>query len=935
MEFDAMLEMDAEFTTFNELLRTSLERNYSATEFFNLFQALQSKHEGAEEELNYVSLFTNIDKNSLQRSYVHELFVKSDIQNACHELINYFATIVKQISVKDQILILMLINQSKNSFSWKTYSENIAFLSTLAEYSQMLLSNFDQSTQQKRLIFLFVKLLSNFFIASAENKLNDKFIHAIAEFSDGLSSNSLAIEHKLLRSHLTEYNLTSMKHGFVTSDYTIFADPRQKTSRKLNESGNMRGFKVEKIMWLSQKVLIEFTSLDSQFTIDFKNLIKLSNVPTLESLSTLVVELMTTVFDCLQLSDVNSFHVWREYIVHKIPLFLKNELKINQIKLEKALSNVLHDDPKLLDLHKNIVEAMEKNLIDLELLRQGSLHLNSSTVDVDIQFTVDQLNHEYTNKFLECNPEFTSIEEIGIKEFLDKVNKSVILKHKFCQLVIESMNSFILTGDSLRLRRLIISMCMNFYILDNIMLFESPSKILLLLLKFLDIKISNTAESSGMNAAQKYLNQSNQPEIAMDYDMGSDDSSNVQEHLSDISTTCIFVQLIISRYRIIMRNGELDHFSQALSLLISSKLNITKTEDEQEIFEIKISDLTYNTWISSMFDSSNTEGISDSLVKTSTPFEYSILIPEIVSEAVLCNSIGWLDDDALSGGLEYFHEKFLAGWLVFAIQKIVYLKMTNQNENIAVVVEKVVKQLLTINETESVDIQVVVKICKTIMNNDLWNNFPSIRPELAEPAKTISFNDALLNIIKYVSVKDKKDIIKQPLVFDINIIWTTLQSQRLPVEFLYEKLLELSMDQTIDTELNKDTIAFLLVSFARWQLEDDIFASWSHAFHQFNESEENFSLLLFNRNPHPIKITGSVKTKSYENKDLSENPDSTFFGFLQDPDADNNKATAETGLETKNEGLDLYGYNLVVLAYQNKRNGTFDSFIRKLMDHLK
>ncbi|TID31229.1 hypothetical protein CANINC_000172 [Pichia inconspicua] len=934
MEIDALpcIEVDTTFNSFDEFLSDSLRKNYSPEEFFTLFQEFKSGKRENTTEQNYASLFRDLDKSATQRSYVLQLFVKSDIENSCHELINFFKIISSQIPLKDNILVLMLMNQAQNTFSWKAYSQNTEFLQVLAEYATKLTTEYDHSTQQKRLIFLFVKFLTNFFMNPPENGLNDVFVHAASHFADSLSANALITEHRLLQKHLTEYNVIAIKHGFVTQKYSGLPLQTQNLPSRGERGGNSRSFKIQKIIWLSHRVLIENVGLDAQFTSDFKSLIKLSNLSTLESLPMFVIELLTTAFDCLQLSSPENSHIWKDYIVSKIPLFFKNELKLNQLKVEKAFSTFLSDHPKIIEIYRPILRDMEKSFIYLELLKPTSLKM-TPFFEPNLKFSLDELNHEFTHKFLECNPEFTSIEEIGIETYLEKINTSIILKQKFCQLAIESLNSFVLTGDSLRLRRLLISLCINFEILDNVLLFDSPKKIVSLLLKFLSNNVTNAPESTNMNVAQKILNQSDQPEITMDYDIGSDDSSNVQEHLSDIATVFIITQFFLERYKIIVKYDEFDEYSIALSLLSGFKLITTKKDGFKEISEVTITDKTYNTWISSMFDASNSEGISDSLVQMSTPFEYSILIPRIVSEAVLCNSIGWLDNEALSGGLEYLHEKFLVGWLSFVVQEIVNLFGSYEKENVLPVAEKALKQILTVSDTESIDIKVLVKICKNINNNLLWNNFPSLREDLVQPAKSITFDDAITDLLKFVSLNDRKELDEKLLTFDIKLIWNQLLSEKLPVEFIFEKLVDLSINHGTNSEICRDAIAFILVTFAKWKLPDDISTTWAEALHLLNDSKDNFVDLLFNRKPQVLNIIGSIETDIVNNKQQDEDPESSFFGFIQDPEMEERITPVEVNSGSK-PGLDLYGYNLVVLAYQNKGNETFDTFVRSLMDYL-
>jgi hypothetical protein len=932
--------------TFANLLKISLERNYPASIFFKLFKDFKLKLENSSnEKLDSTPLFTNSDKNYLQRDYIYEVLVGADLQNTCEEFINYFSNITTKIQIKDQISILLFINQNEKKFPWKIYSQNLKVLNSLSEYSKYLITIYtnDQVEEFRRLFFLLAKLINYIFLNSKSTKLNETFIETISEFLTWLESNSFNEIHKLLQYQLSEYNISSIKLGFISSDETNHLTELFQANKKIksHEKENLRSFKLKKIIWLSQKFTIEFVKLDNQFIIDFKKIVNLSNVSTLESMSTFVIELLTGSFECLQLASSTTKHIWRDYIVCKIPWFFKHLLKINQTKLERALVTIFHDDLGFVNEYKDILIELENHLIELELLKPGILELSKQKNINKIEYTLDEMNHNYTNKFLECDPEFTSIEEIEIPEFLEKVNKSINLKHKFCELVSESINSFILTGDTLRLRRLLISCSINFDLLDNLILFDTPHKILLPLLNFFNKQVLQVPDSISMNPAQKYLNQSNQPDLLMDLDIGSDDSSNAQEFFSDICLTLAFVRFLILRYNIILKENELSKIPNILSLLTNSKLVVDKETNKQNpITEIKVDNDTINKWISSMFDSSNVNGISDSLIKISTPIDYSQLIPQIVHEAIICNYIGWLDDDALTGGLEYLHQKFLVGWLVYVIDDICDMKWKTSDKKLEDILERILKQILSNNSNESIDIQVTLKLVKNIMNDKIIENFPNLENTLTKPPIKLSNIENFTNLIKFVSSNEKPtQITDSKLTFELIQVWSVLISEKLSVDYLFNILNDLIRNHQIISELGYELIANILITFSKWMIGETILITWPKGLSQVSETNvslkdlsENYHL-IFNRAASDVVIKGYSSNVKSEFEDNSKNVENGFFGFLQDPVAEE-AMDVDTKSNNNEKGIDIYGDNLIVLAYEKKGDPIADAFLRKVLDCL-
>lgn len=942
--------------TFQNLLKISLAKKYSPLTFQKLINDFKNKL--VDTKLDITPLFINCQSSHLQRDYIYQILVASDIQDTCEEFINYFNQICKNISAKDQILILLLFNQNSDDYPWKTYIQNNQVLNAFSNYLKYIIEIYiDDDEDSKKIIFLTTKFLKNVFSASSKIKLNNNFIQSISAFLEWINSKGLNDSYILLNNELSDYNLSSIKLEFNDST-SLTTNPITSTS-SLNDSNSILSLKsnknekesikllaLKKIVWLSQKVTIEFVKFDDKFIIDFKSLINLSHVSTGESISIVATELLTGLFRCLELSSSQNIIIWREYIVSKLPWLLKNVLKINQIKMEKVLESFMKLELKNLSLYDSILAEFEYNLIELELIKPNSVRICSKSLIFENQnITLDDLNHKYTNKFIECNPEFTSIEEIGIVEFLNDVNKSIKLKYKFSELFIESVNSFILTGETLKLRRLLISASINFDLLDYILMFESPYEFLTPLLKFLENHVVRKPQSLNDSNSDRYSNQTNQNDFLMDLDIGGDDSSNVQDFFSDLSTVLVFIQFIIVRYSLILKQNELPLIPNTLSLLNNSKLI-----NADDISTIKLDDDTINKWISSMFDSSNVDGISDNLIKMSTPLEYSQLLPRIINEAIICRKIGWLDNDALIGGLEYLHEKFLVGWISYIIDECCNLKWSNNegDSNLDDVLDLVLKQLLTINEKESIDIQMIIKLVKYTVNDKIWNAFPNMRELLNEPPKNISLNESFSNIIRLVISNDRSS---SKYEFDLSLIWKCLLNKRLVVDCLYEELVKLTNETHMITELSYDLTSILLITFSKWMVGNSIITKWPIGLAQINENYHNStnkieylkkcSKLIFTRKSEKLEM--NVYPDSKKIQEAQKKMDSGFFGFLQDPNSDdssinNNKNDEiEMDIDSKNDDLfeiDIYGANLFFLAFENQRNPITETFQRKIITYL-
>lgn len=939
MTTDGNLRQLESTLTLEKLLQVSIRRNYSPAVFYKLYKDFGHKQEYTRgEKLDPTPLYRGCDKHYLQREYIYEILVGSDLQNTHEELINYFVNISKGLPINDQVCLLLFINQFPEKFRWNLYSRSKLVLNALSQYGYHLMKNFNPNDAENvKLINCFVKLITYLVVNYEERNLEkefDKFISVLLEWLRSNSLNSL----QTLREGIETYNQSALNLAFPlkANGETLKPSKSGNSLVRINERETTRLLKLKKIIWLSQAITVEFTRLDENFVNNFKQLLSLSGMPTLDVIPTLITELFSGVFDGFQLSSAKTRHIWRTYIVFKIPFFLKNVLKIGQGVLEKQLSLLFSDHSGFVLKFNDMLLQLEESLTQLGLLKRNILRLNrTSRIESETTMSATDLNHSFTQKFMECNPEFVSMKEAGIKEFILEISSSIQIVHKFCELVLESMNTFIMTGDTLRLRRLLLSCAIDLDVLDALVLFDSPFHIITPLLKFLDNNVLQIPDSSNMSTAQKYLNETNQPEFMMDVDGVNDDSSNTQDNFSDICATLNFVQFSYKRYNIIMNDDKLvQSIPNILSLLRNSKIIYdTKSQSGSTLKEVSVSDDIIDKWISSMFDPTNSEGISDDLIKMTNIYQYSQLVPRIVHEAILCTHNGWLTEDALASGLEYLQQNFLIGWLPYVIDDICDTTSDKDGKD-TILLGTVLRQLLNVESTNSEEIHITIKLVKTIVNDKVWGRFEALRDLFTQPEVPLTNNEYFLNLTRYVETYDDLDTVQ--CVFDLPVVWNRLLKTSLATDVLFKELCSLTARRASNTEIDYDLIAILLTTFSKWIVGEKISTTWPAVLSKLNDPSISPSDVF---TPILQKRSREVIVRSYNNSSNSNSAvkanttESGFFGFIQDPNI--NAMEVDIKEENENHIIDPYGENLVVLAYENKGNKITDVFLRKIMQQLK
>lgn len=684
----------------SSLLRECLELNYHPITFYKLFKEYRHRL-NTDEEFDITEFYRSIiplnDSNSiLKLKYLNEIVIKNSDESIdnFNELNSLFRKNLINFRIQDQIIILIYF------INLETFPSNTLILNSFINYINLIIS---KKVRSKKLNLLLIKFLKLKFIKLLNvndiqiNKNLNNYLNFIQRVLD--DQNLFKLLSNIIQSikFKNNFNELSSSSSNVTNELISTNGVNyKKSNNNLNIiEKNAKLLRLKKILWLSFQMTVKFNNFNKieTFIKSFKSLINLSSMSITMANNTICYELILTTFECLSLNyDKSNYKIWLNFLYNKLPSLIPF-LKINQISLINILKNFFKDYKK--KINENIKIKFLKKLILNNLIKLN----NYNDIIKDFNYEHKEIlqidKYEFNLKFNETNPEFNSIEEIDIPNYINKLNLNLNFDNQitFKKLVNMNLLKFIKENEISKLKRLLISLLINDSIYYFIMLENNPYEILKLLIEYLDkinsnkknfnFKVKEGGEEYG-NDNNLLFNDNNDDMLIDDDDDLNGNSNknneiNLQDYYSDFSFILIFIKLTIYRFKIdlIKLNNILnlkDYFN--LNYLIGNiQFNSNSFKDFKMIQDLSsVINNNMNNWIISLFDSTGNDsdgGISDELIKSSNIKEILIIMPIIIEESIKSYKLNFIDFESLKNGLEYFNQSFLIGSIIGIIKFLI------------------------------------------------------------------------------------------------------------------------------------------------------------------------------------------------------------------------------------------------------------------------
>lgn len=696
-----------------QVIRKALSKRISTSTFVSLVKQLNSIEEVKIEQIKSILTAEN-DLDPLLPVYLLE------VATHLHTDINFITlmNILKHLTAANQQLFLKNLNLIK--FSNSTHSDlsylndNITLKLEITNYIKHLLKLNNSS-----LIELFSKSLVVFIVQfKLEFNNNSSQLGLVQSFIIKLNQVNVDASNKL--NELLNLNLMKISTNSTTNS----------SFKKTN--------KLIKLIWLNYAI-VNWCTTSPNFLKSFEKLIKInSNQNILNELISISFESISEILPSTTASTTSNnngttsnsetmfIKNWKLYFTKILPLLIKNlnlknlqNILLNSInKLDpnllkhvkddtKATSSSNDDDEDMFDsfpsTNLDIRHEFLRNCIAIKILPKSSFFeilKNDSNIDnrplienddpLDEHGNVLDINEMLHKTLIDINPEFVSLQDSGLLEFLNSFERFQVTKQiEFTKLANETIQEFIKKKNFSNLNRFLLALSLNQNILHLIIFYTSPKVFLKPILNLLDdwdgddmknINSQNNPNSSGIpnNNNQNDNNDDQQEEL------------NLQENFKDFGTIFLIFLLIIKNFNISINDLILIKESKN-SFIIKYLTNLGCIKQINPLENEKQTEL-FNGWSNALFDST---GIPDDLIKSSSVKDCIQIFPIIFKQMIIGCKQNNFDLETIRGGLEYFLQPFLLGTISSILLWSENYLWKNQDEFILI---NLIKTLLFPNE---------------------------------------------------------------------------------------------------------------------------------------------------------------------------------------------------------------------------------------------
>ncbi|KAG7857067.1 hypothetical protein KL919_003704 [Ogataea angusta] len=833
--------------TLEQLVNVSLKKNYTPSAFGKLFR--EFKHRVAansDEEVDLQCLLTNCAQSPQKLRYVHEILVENDFTGAVDGLTALFGKYMARIGENDELAILIWLSQISAKVPWKQAVDSPEFVAQLTAFVR---GSMQPQTSPKKALMIAKLLVQVLKSCPGPDNSCTSLVQQYLEYLEKHHDTA----YRFLSSFFQSYNLSTMQ-----KDYTM---PAQEQTGRVSRN-IIKVSRLKKIVWLSHQVTVAFSPVSEAFLQSFKGLLNLSSVATSTTNVSIAFELTVSLFDGLVLSTYKTQHIWEHFIVSKLPEVFKL-LTISQQNLRDTLTNAF----ETIKNHDELKQKLMAVLAECELV-----------ADVGAVPSAQNDLARFQTVFEDANPEFVSLEESGACELVNSVS-TLAGERQLAQLVTDTIARFVQEDDHARLKRLLVALTSVPRVLDGVVLHRNPYSFVQPLVKYLDASIDRGFDQD-----------------AMDVD---GDSSNLQDTHANLGALLLFVAYCGFRYSLNLKREHAG--SEAVRImadwdpLLDTAL-MKQLQDPQSSINTVMSD-----WVASLFDTNNTDGVSDELLKKSASVrEYYVAIPCVVGQAVRACQLGMIGFDDLVSGLEYCHQPFLLPTFLNVVRHLTALTWTEPSLEGSVcgqVLDKLVGAEL------AGELRVLHGMVVEIANDDLYNC--GIRSSAVRPPAPATRLEAL---IAFAIDSDASQ------TFELVDVYRSAAGQQL--DFFHRELGRLLQEQTqyqpsLFEPLSYELVATLMINYASWCVPETL-QKWMAA--------STDPMAIYNRTGRArVKIEQSPAEDEMNDSNDSNDKlgdmtfDANLFGFIEEAKLDE----SEPQEPLEQHGPDLFQANIAAIAQES------------------
>lgn len=424
---------------------------------------------------------------------------------------------------------------------------------------------------------------------------------------------------------------------------------------------------------------------------------------------------------------------WKNFIVSTLPKLFIN-LRFNEDEnFEKAIidtfnsftestvtivSDIVIGNKNQYDLRQCFIKSCILNKLITMHSFQKIFPLDSKTNQQILVNELGQANQElhlqqkFQEKLLNINPEFVSLEESELIEYINSLLIPLeyldLKQQEFAKLILKIIQDLIIDKNNEKLFRLLISLLNNVTILKLVIFnLGSPYKLLNPLIDYLDIQPFNC-----------------------------EDEENFQDQYSYFGVILLTIISIVDIFKldinkIVMKNSfvidYINNFYFSLGDNLTNQLPSSSNDEDKTIggnYANLLSD-----WINALFDDDN-DGLSDDLIKSITIKQIYKLIPVVYQQAVLACRLNKINFTILTGGIDYLTQMFLIPCTISIINWLLNEMLVDKynSESIAIkVLNEIIKSNLGDDNSDNDTNKLIFKNVLRISGSNILQSLKSIQ----------------------------------------------------------------------------------------------------------------------------------------------------------------------------------------------------------------